>query len=100
MSLTASCSTIFLATGIEQPSIEPPAPSSTAPSSTASRSDLPGAAAQSKQHPPGQVQTGPLRNLMNAMAPTLPTELQWFRVPLTTGPAAAAEARRQVRMAL
>ena len=37
---------------------------------------------------------------MNAMAPTLPTELQWFRVPLTTGPAAAAEARRQVRMAL
>jgi anti-sigma regulatory factor (Ser/Thr protein kinase) len=43
---------------------------------------------------------GLLRNLMNVMAPTIPTELQWFRVPLTTGPAAAAEARRQVRMAI
>jgi anti-sigma regulatory factor (Ser/Thr protein kinase) len=37
---------------------------------------------------------------MNVMAPTIPTELQWARVPLTTGPAAAAEARRQVRMAI
>jgi anti-sigma regulatory factor (Ser/Thr protein kinase) len=37
---------------------------------------------------------------MNAMAPTRPTELQWFRVQLTTEPAAVAEARRQVRMAI
>ena len=37
---------------------------------------------------------------MNAMALTLPTELQWRRVPLTTGPAAAGEARRQVRAAI
>jgi anti-sigma regulatory factor (Ser/Thr protein kinase) len=37
---------------------------------------------------------------MNTMAPTLPTELQWFRVQLTTGPTAPAEARRQVMMAI
>jgi anti-sigma regulatory factor (Ser/Thr protein kinase) len=37
---------------------------------------------------------------MNAMAPTRPTELLWRRVRLTTGPAAAAEARRQVRAAI
>ncbi len=34
---------------------------------------------------------------MNAMAPTRPTELHEGRVRLTAGPAAAAEARRQVR---
>ena len=34
---------------------------------------------------------------MNAMAPTRPTELQGCRVRLTAGPAAAAEARSQVR---
>jgi anti-sigma regulatory factor (Ser/Thr protein kinase) len=37
---------------------------------------------------------------MNAMAPTRPIERQGCRVRLTTGPAAAAEARRQVRAAL
>jgi anti-sigma regulatory factor (Ser/Thr protein kinase) len=37
---------------------------------------------------------------MNAMAPTRPTELNWRRVRLTTGPAAAAEARCQVRAAI
>jgi len=34
---------------------------------------------------------------MNAMAPTRPTKLNGCRVRLTTGPAAAAEARSQVR---
>ena len=34
---------------------------------------------------------------MNAMAPTRPTELQGCRVRLPAGPAAAAEARSQVR---
>jgi hypothetical protein len=37
---------------------------------------------------------------MNTMAPPRPTELDACRVRLTTGPAAAAEARRQVRAAL
>ncbi len=37
---------------------------------------------------------------MNAMAPTRPTELHGCRVRLTTGPAAAAEARSQVRAAI
>ena len=37
---------------------------------------------------------------MNAMAPTRPTELYWHCVPLTKGPAAAAEARGQVRAAI
>jgi anti-sigma regulatory factor (Ser/Thr protein kinase) len=37
---------------------------------------------------------------MNAMALTLQTQLHWRRVPLTTGPAAAAEARSQVRAAI
>jgi hypothetical protein len=37
---------------------------------------------------------------MNAMAPTRATELQGCRVRLTTGPAAAAEARSQVRAAI
>ena len=37
---------------------------------------------------------------MNAMAPTRPTELSDRRVRLATGPAAAAEARRQVRAAV
>ena len=37
---------------------------------------------------------------MNAMAPTRPTELYWHCVPLTKGPAAAAEARGQVRAAV
>jgi anti-sigma regulatory factor (Ser/Thr protein kinase) len=37
---------------------------------------------------------------MNVMAPTRPTELRGHRVPLTAGPAAAAEARRQVRAAI
>jgi len=36
---------------------------------------------------------------MNVMAPTRPTQLRGRRVRLTTGPAAAAEARRQVRAA-
>src|SRR5437899_9588993 len=38
-----------------------------------------------------------LRIPMNAMAPTRPTELQVCRVRLTASPAAAAEARGQVR---
>ena len=37
---------------------------------------------------------------MNAMAPTRPTELHRRCVRLTTGPAAAAEARSQVRAAI
>ena len=37
---------------------------------------------------------------MNAMAPTRPAELHVCRVRLTTGPAAAAEARSQVRAAI
>jgi anti-sigma regulatory factor (Ser/Thr protein kinase) len=37
---------------------------------------------------------------MNAIAPTRPIELQLRRVPLTAGPAAAAEARSQVRAAI
>jgi anti-sigma regulatory factor (Ser/Thr protein kinase) len=37
---------------------------------------------------------------MNAMAPTRPTELQLCRVRLTSGPAAAAQARSQVRAAI
>ncbi|MGH3205616.1 MAG: ATP-binding protein [Streptosporangiaceae bacterium] len=37
---------------------------------------------------------------MNVMAPTRPTELRGRRVRLTTGPAASAEARRQVRAAI
>jgi anti-sigma regulatory factor (Ser/Thr protein kinase) len=37
---------------------------------------------------------------MNAMAPTRPTQLQGCRVRLTAGPAAPAEARRQVRAAI
>ena len=37
---------------------------------------------------------------MNAMAPTRPTELRGCRVRLTAGPAAAAEARSQVRAAI
>jgi anti-sigma regulatory factor (Ser/Thr protein kinase) len=37
---------------------------------------------------------------MNVMAPTRPTELGGCRVRLTAGPAAAAEARRQVRAAI
>ena len=37
---------------------------------------------------------------MNVMAPTRPTELRGRRVRLTAGPAAAGEARRQVRAAI
>jgi anti-sigma regulatory factor (Ser/Thr protein kinase) len=37
---------------------------------------------------------------MNVMAPTRPTELSGYRVRLTAGPAAAREARRQVRAAI
>jgi anti-sigma regulatory factor (Ser/Thr protein kinase) len=37
---------------------------------------------------------------MNVMAPTRPTELRQCRVRLTAGPAASAEARRQVRAAI
>jgi anti-sigma regulatory factor (Ser/Thr protein kinase) len=37
---------------------------------------------------------------MNTMAPTRPTEQHLHRVQLSTGPVAAAEARRQVREAL
>lgn len=37
---------------------------------------------------------------MNVMAPTRPTELRGCRVRLTAGPAASAEARRQVRAAI
>ncbi len=37
---------------------------------------------------------------MNAMAPTRPSELHGCRVRLTAGPAAAAEARSQVRAAV
>src|ERR1700758_2232685 len=41
-----------------------------------------------------------LRNRMNVMAPTRPTELYQRRVRLTRKPAAAAEARNQVRVAI
>jgi anti-sigma regulatory factor (Ser/Thr protein kinase) len=37
---------------------------------------------------------------MNVMAPTRPTELRGCRVRLTAGPAAAAQARRQVQAAI
>ena len=37
---------------------------------------------------------------MNVMAPTRPTELRGCRVRLTAGPAAAGQARRQVRAAI
>jgi hypothetical protein len=37
---------------------------------------------------------------MNAMAPTRPTETQLWRVRLTAGPAAPAEARRHVKAAI
>jgi len=37
---------------------------------------------------------------MNVLAPTRPTELRGRRVRLTAGPAAAGEARRQVRAAI
>ena len=37
---------------------------------------------------------------MNVMAPTRPTELRGCRIRLTTGPAAAGEARRQVQAAI
>ena len=37
---------------------------------------------------------------MNVMAPTRPTELHRYRVRLTTGPGASAEARRQVHAAI
>jgi anti-sigma regulatory factor (Ser/Thr protein kinase) len=37
---------------------------------------------------------------MNVMAPTRPTELRDYRVRLTAGPAAAAEARRRVQTAI
>jgi anti-sigma regulatory factor (Ser/Thr protein kinase) len=46
---------------------------------------------------PAGERTGPKRNLMNAMAPTRPTQLHSCRVQVTTGPKAAAEARGQVR---
>ena len=62
-------------------------------SSSVRCSDLPG----SSQRSPRPARTGPLRNPMNAMAPTRPTTLNGCRVRLTTGPAAAAEARSQVR---
>src|SRR6266851_6795282 len=39
-------------------------------------------------------------NQMNTMAPTRPTALRRHRVPLTAGPASAAEARGQVRAAI
>src|SRR6185437_1937760 len=42
----------------------------------------------------------PIRIPMNAMAPTRPTELQVCRVRLTASPAAAGEARGQVRAAI
>src|SRR5580704_16736790 len=86
MSFTATCSTICLATG--------PGHFSTA------LGPSPGATAQSDQCSPGLVRTGPLRSPMNAMAPTRPTELHGCRVQLTAGPAAAAEARSQVRAAI
>jgi anti-sigma regulatory factor (Ser/Thr protein kinase) len=41
-----------------------------------------------------------LRKSMNAMAPPRPAELQLRRVPLPAGPAAAGEARSQVRTAI
>ena len=37
---------------------------------------------------------------MNVMAPTRPTELRGYRVRLSAGPAAAAEARGHVRAAI
>src|SRR5271169_881362 len=86
MSLIASCSTIFIATGA-------------APSAQALGSSLPGAAVRSDQCSVGQF-TRPRRIPMNVMAPTRPTELRGCRVRLTTGPAASAEARRQVRAAI
>jgi len=37
---------------------------------------------------------------MNVMAPTRLSELHQWRIPLTAGPAAAAEARKQIRAAI
>src|SRR5216683_3807715 len=79
MSLTATCSTIFHATGSGHLSML------LGPS--------PGAAAQSGQRSTGPARTGPLTNPINVMAPARPAELHGCRVRLTTGPAAAAEAR-------
>jgi anti-sigma regulatory factor (Ser/Thr protein kinase) len=45
-------------------------------------------------------QTGPLRSPMNTRAPIRPSQLHSRRVRLTAGPAAAAEARSQVRAAI
>jgi anti-sigma regulatory factor (Ser/Thr protein kinase) len=87
MSLTAICSSIFCATGAEHFKVY--------------RSAL------RREQPRGVTSVlcrissnGPRRNPMNAMAPTRPTELQLCRVRLTAGPAAAAEARSQVRAAI
>jgi hypothetical protein len=49
---------------------------------------------------PLALSTGSIRILMNTMAPTRPADLHVCRVRLTTGPAAAAEARGQVRAAI
>jgi len=49
---------------------------------------------------PGPLGAGHEGTPMNAMAPPRPTDVQSRHVRLTTGPAAAAEARRQVRAAI
>src|SRR5215469_2601979 len=74
MSLTATCSSIFVASG-------------------------------GAEHPSGcegriRASPGSRRNPMNVVAPPRPTELRGCRVHLTAGPAAAGEARKQVREAI
>src|SRR5215469_11598184 len=80
----ATCSSICTATGIESCTLR----------------GLPCRAAAQPDALPDQLSPGPLRNPMNTMAPTRPTEQHLHRVRLSTGPVAAAEARRQVREAL
>jgi anti-sigma regulatory factor (Ser/Thr protein kinase) len=58
------------------------------------------AAARKDQCPAGPAQHRTLGSPMNAMAPTRPTELRRRQVPLPAGPAAAAQARSQVRAAI
>jgi anti-sigma regulatory factor (Ser/Thr protein kinase) len=48
-------------------------------------------------HPPGTDQNGPA---MNTLTPTRPMVERSRRIPLTVGPTAAAEARRQVQAAI
>jgi hypothetical protein len=58
--------------------------------------DHPRSSSRAERRPGADAPTGQLRNPMNTMAPIRPVELHACRVHLTTGVAAAAEARSQV----